>query len=669
MSKKLYNAFGELVNLNNIETFSSETTNDTIIESTDGPTPKCIANIRTKLKNKYRDWIPRNEREKIAIHSVRLIDEANKKVKLTERNTLDLRDNNLTNNEGKQAIYFKIELVDATKLVNADISLAVAFLAIKVGFTIYNIVSIGDQLIDAIYARRLGISIERILDSLDDEFSISDIISEAKLPKTRLTDGIRLAGNMEMDGTIKASAFYLSDGTLMEEVPKLAFPNNVHYEDSKIGINRKNPKTTLDIAGSLGVDNDITSTEILTKKIKSDYISSSVVNSDVQNTMRLNVKNPKSKNNPTGLGTHFNWNDKSENYIRGNTELRGNTKFAGPYQLSIENPINDNNPDGWETHFNWENKGENYIRGKTELKGEVNFMGPSSLNIENNKTGNNPTGLSTHFNYKNRGENYIRGKTELRGNTNVYGKFCIYDSNSKNPICIDTKFVSEMSYMKDRQSKLEAKLKDITTQLREVKNSNESQGDESQDNEPIAKNSEPTKLEITNYDADVEIDVNAVDNKPRQYKNSKLNQVLGENSYEIIVTTRLDKNSDSWRNVYHYGNKNSERSPALFIKPKEPWKFQFIIRTNQTWNQTYDFEIPRQFRKEGYPLSIRSRVTKDPDNKKITIQQWVNNEYIGQKIITDAYLVPLYNKDLWVKSPWHNRDGYRIDKITFKKII
>mgnify|MGYP001248277405 CR=1 FL=1 len=42
------------------------------------------------------------------------------------------------------------------------------------------------------------------------------IISEAKLPKKRLTDGIRLAGNLEMDGTIKASAFYLSAGSQME---------------------------------------------------------------------------------------------------------------------------------------------------------------------------------------------------------------------------------------------------------------------------------------------------------------------------------------------------------------------------------------------------------------------------------------------------------------------
>ena len=118
MSKKLYNAFGELINLNNIETFSSETPDNTVKESTNGPTPSCVASVRQNLRNKYRDWIPRNEREKIAIHSVRLIDEANKKVVLTQRDIQDLRDNNLTNNEGKQAIHFKIELTES--LINRD---------------------------------------------------------------------------------------------------------------------------------------------------------------------------------------------------------------------------------------------------------------------------------------------------------------------------------------------------------------------------------------------------------------------------------------------------------------------------------------------------------------------------------------------------------------------
>ena len=292
-------------------------------------------------------------------------------------------------------------------------------------------------------------------------------------------------------------------------------------------------------------------------------------------------------------------------------------------------------------------------------------MGPSSVNIENNKTGNNPTGLSTHFNYKNRGENFIRGKTEIRGNTNVHGKFCIHDPSSKYPVCIDSRLITDLNYMKERQTKLEAKLKDMTGQLRELKDSAQ---DREVDSEVIIKDKGPDKLELTSDDPDVEIGVNATDEKPRKYRNSKLNDVFGGNSYEIRVTTRIDKNSEKWRNIYHYGNKNSERSPSLFIKPKNAWKLQFILRTNKNWNQTYDFEIPKQFRKEGYPLDIRTRVTKDNDSKKITVQQWINNEYIGQKLITESYLAPLYNKDLWIKSPWHNREGYRVEKITFKKI-
>ena len=90
MSKKLYNTFGELIDLENIETFGS------------------TCKVKTSLKNKYRDWIPRNEKEKIAVHSVRLVEEALKKVTLTKADIEKARTYNLTNNEAKQATYFNI---------------------------------------------------------------------------------------------------------------------------------------------------------------------------------------------------------------------------------------------------------------------------------------------------------------------------------------------------------------------------------------------------------------------------------------------------------------------------------------------------------------------------------------------------------------------------------
>ena len=67
------------------------------------------------------------------------------------------------------------------------------------------------------------------------------------------SDGLMLKGNLQMDGNIKANSFYLSDGSKMSEVTKLALPKNVHYNKGKIGINQKNPKKALDIIGGLTV--------------------------------------------------------------------------------------------------------------------------------------------------------------------------------------------------------------------------------------------------------------------------------------------------------------------------------------------------------------------------------------------------------------------------------
>ena len=654
MSKKFYNTFGELVEL---ETFTSTST--------------CMVNPIKTLKNKYRDWIPKNEKEKIAVHSIRLKDEALKKVTLSTDDITLARNSAITDNEAKQAKYFKFTFEQAKQLVNIDIELPIAYLATKVGFTINDINRLGDQIIDALYARRLGISVEKILATLDDETTISDLINEIRLPKRRTTDGLRLSGNLEMDGMIKASAFYLSDGSLVDEVPKLAFPENVYYSNSNIGINEKNPKASLDIAGNLDVDKDITCTELLTKKIKSNYNSSTLVNSDIQNTIEFNIKNPKTEINEAGLGTHFNWKNKGENYIRGKTEFNGPVHFIGPGQINVENPTNSDNPSGKLTHFNFQNKGQNFIRGKTEMNGEVNFVGPSRINIQNDRTSSNPTGLSTHFNYKNKGENYIRGKTEIKGNTNVYGKFCVYDEASENPICINADFVKSFTDVQNSSTDLSSKLKDMTNEIQELKEkiTNYEQNLENSKAASSLYASQETKPKPKKIFIDrttIEFNVNSKDDKAIKYNNTKLDEIFKANTYEISTTMSITSKINAWRNVYHYGKTNAERAPAMWIYPNQPYKMHFRIRTTKNWNEGYDFEIPTEYRNGAF--TITTRITKDKSNKQFTIAHFVNGDEINQQTFKNNLIQPLEARDLWIKDPWHNRSGYIINKISFKKI-
>jgi hypothetical protein len=118
-----------------------------------------------------------------------------------------------------------------------------------------------------------------------------------------------------------------------------------------------------------------------------------------------------SKYNPTGWSTHFNHKGQGLNYIRGQTEMRGEVNFVDKAKgINIHNAKNGNNPSGGGTHFNYQGKGLNYIRGKTEMRGEVNFVDSNKgVNIYNKRIG------GTHFNYQGKGLNYIRGQTEIRG--------------------------------------------------------------------------------------------------------------------------------------------------------------------------------------------------------------------------------------------------------------
>ena len=92
------------------------------------------------------------------------------------------------------------------------------------------------------------------------------------------------------------------------------------------------------------------------------------------------------------------------------------TRFEATGEVVLnEGKHSRHNPTGLPTHFNHKGQGLNYIRGQTEMRGEVNFVdNAKGINIYNGKSGHNPLGYKTHFNYQGKGLNYIRGQTEIR---------------------------------------------------------------------------------------------------------------------------------------------------------------------------------------------------------------------------------------------------------------
>jgi len=357
-----------------------------------------------------------------------------------------------------------------------------------------------------------------ILQKLNDDGQLSkeDQLLFQKLIKNnvRLTDGINLVGNLELGGIIKARGFHLSDGTKINTITKtkdkLAVPldkdGNIHikpasgkkmkidksdikhlnipkdgritfgegedgdpYNLRKVGnkdanhlrltLNDNNNESLQIWGNSCKTGKCVPDSETVKHVFDSDGNALHYGNLQVKNptgepthfnykkegknyirgqtelkgevnfvdtTKGINISNAKNANNPSGQSTHFNHNGQSINYISGWTRLRGGVDFIDSTKsVTISNAKNANNPTGEPTRFNdgvtSQNHiiGSNYIRGKTEMRGETNFVDTTKgINIYNAKNANNTSGWGTHFNYQGKGLNYIRGKTEMRGEVN-----------------------------------------------------------------------------------------------------------------------------------------------------------------------------------------------------------------------------------------------------------
>merc|ERR1711871_1273548 len=63
------------------------------------------------------------------------------------------------------------------------------------------------------------------------EYNLENFAGTSETSEKREIDGLQLKGNLEMDGSVKAKSFYLSDGKKVSEVVKLGLPKNIYLND------------------------------------------------------------------------------------------------------------------------------------------------------------------------------------------------------------------------------------------------------------------------------------------------------------------------------------------------------------------------------------------------------------------------------------------------------
>ena len=173
------------------------------------------------------------------------------------------------------------------------------------------------------------------------------------------------------------------------------------------------------------------------------------------------------------------------------------------------------------------------------------------------------------------------------------------------------------------------------------------------------------------------------DNRWLRFKGSdsqEVYKILKKPHWNISFSYRIKQSFRGWRNIFHCGNSNVERAPALWIVWNDPWKMHFRIRTNFSWNDGFDFYVPREFRKYNQDIEVNLEFDNYYDDywRKygFIVMATVNGKFAGARSFYNRYrnywFYPLNNRFTYIKDPWYSgRNTYSVSNLTFthRKLI
>ena len=130
--------------------------------------------------------------------------------------------------------------------------------------------------------------------------------------------------------------------------------------------------------------------------------------------------------------------------------------------------------------------------------------------------------------------------------------------------------------------------------------------------------------------------------------NNSLYRKIKTIEFSIAFWMKIDSNASRWRNIFHHGNNNKDRWPALWIAPNRT-DLYFRMRTNEKRsNQWPDgFEVAGRHVQMGRWCHIVFTVSGQ------SMKAYVNGKLVSSR--NSAYYAVWPNKDLnfYISDPWH----------------
>lgn len=148
--------------------------------------------------------------------------------------------------------------------------------------------------------------------------------------------------------------------------------------------------------------------------------------------------------------------------------------------------------------------------------------------------------------------------------------------------------------------------------------------------------------------------------------NKNVDEYFNLDGYEIVIKLKVIENYGNWRNIFHYGNSNGERAPALWLFPNfstRNWRLHFRIRTERNWNDGLDFDIPSRLRKLHKSWTIRIVVD---TTQPLKITAFVDDTRVAS-VNLNTKVARLNNRRFYIKDPWYYaRWTYKVESLVLK---
>ena len=181
-----------------------------------------------------------------------------------------------------------------------------------------------------------------------------------------------------------------------------------------------------------------------------------------------------------------------------------------------------------------------------------------------------------------------------------------------------------------------------------------------------------TEMEDVDFDTEMEdVDYETEMEGPTPINSETSSEVidnlLEKEGWEISTDISISDTSGQWRNLFHYGNNNGTRAPAMWIYKNQHWKLHFRIKTTSNSNDGLDFDVPEEFRNPGQTFNVRIRHEGYDNYSKISV--YVNDVLVKKQNI--GLFTPVKNQQFDFKKSWGDeytdKENYTISNFTLRE--